>query len=124
LKKHNNGLNLLPEYLENDASVPEDITRIQVNSFKNPFREIAWLFTRLTGQESTATISCMILYILYLTVKEQAIFDWGKLISIESLSQLTHYKMDNFFIYGILFDICYSVLLSIPKIYHKQEGES
>jgi hypothetical protein len=69
LKRHNNGLDLLPEYLENLASILEDITRIQVNSFKNPFPEIAWLFTRLTGQESTATISHMILYILYFIVK-------------------------------------------------------
>ena len=64
----------------------------------------------------------MILYILYFTVKEQAIFDWGKLISIEISSQLTHYKMikKN---YGIIPDICYSVLLSIPKIDRKYEGE-
>jgi hypothetical protein len=55
LKKHDNGLDLLPEFLENPTAIPEDITRLQVNSFKNPFREIAWLFTRVTGQESTAT---------------------------------------------------------------------
>jgi hypothetical protein len=28
LKKHNNGLNLLPGYLENPMSIPEDIIRI------------------------------------------------------------------------------------------------
>jgi hypothetical protein len=28
LKKYNNGLDLLPEYLENHASVPADITKI------------------------------------------------------------------------------------------------
>jgi hypothetical protein len=70
LKKHDNGLDLVPEFLENLAVVPEDITRIQVGSFKNPFREIAWLFTRLTGQKSITTIPCMILYILSFTVKE------------------------------------------------------
>jgi hypothetical protein len=97
LKKYDNGLDLFPEYLENHAAIPEDITRIHVNSFKNPFREITWLFTRLTGQESTTTISRMILYILYFIVKEQAIFDWGKLISIEISSQLSHYKRDKKF---------------------------
>jgi hypothetical protein len=109
LKKHNNGLDLLPEYLENPASIPEDITRIQVESFKNPYREIAWLFTRLTGQESTATISRMILYILYFTVKEHAIFDWGKLISIEISSQLSHYKKDKKFFMAsyLIFSIVY-----------------
>jgi hypothetical protein len=57
LKRHDNGMDLFPEFLENLMAVPEDITRIQVDSFKNPFQEIAWLFTRMTGQESTATIS-------------------------------------------------------------------
>jgi hypothetical protein len=90
LKKHNNGLDLLPEYLENLASIPEDITRIQVESFKNPYQEIAWSFTRLAGQESIASISHIILYIVYFTVQKHAIFDWGKLISIEILSQLSH----------------------------------
>jgi hypothetical protein len=33
LNKHNNGLNLLPKYSENPATIPEDITRIQVNFF-------------------------------------------------------------------------------------------
>jgi len=36
----------------------------------------------------------MILYIPYFTVQEQAILDWGKLISIEISFQLSHYKKD------------------------------
>jgi hypothetical protein len=40
------------------------------------------------------SISRMILYIIYFTVKEQAIFDWGKLISIEISSQLAQYKKE------------------------------
>jgi hypothetical protein len=75
LKKHENGLHIFLEFLENLVSVLEDITMIQVESFKNPFREISWLFTRLTGQESTTTISRMVLYILYFTFKEKSIFD-------------------------------------------------
>jgi hypothetical protein len=94
LKKHNNGLDLLPKYFKNNASIPTDLTRIQVESFKNHYREIAWLFIRLTGQESTTSISRMILYILYFTVKEKTIFYWGKLISIKISSQLSHYKKD------------------------------
>jgi hypothetical protein len=97
LKRHDNDMDLLLEFLENPVVVPEDITRIQVDSFKNPFQEIAWLFTKLTGQESTATISRMILYILYFTIKEKAIFDWEKLISIEISSQLSQYKKDKKF---------------------------
>jgi hypothetical protein len=77
LKNHDNGLDLLPEFLENLTVVPKDITKLQVDSFKNPFPENSWLFTRLIGQENTANISPMILYILYFTVKEKDIFDWG-----------------------------------------------
>jgi hypothetical protein len=71
LKKHDNDLDLLPKFLENPAAIPEDITRLQVILFKNPFQEIAWLFTRIMGQENTASISRMILYILYFTIKER-----------------------------------------------------
>ena len=74
-KKHDNGLDIFREFLENPTDIPEDIKRIQVNSFKIIFQEINWLFTSLTGQESTATISLMIIYILYFTVKEKVVCD-------------------------------------------------
>jgi hypothetical protein len=64
LKKRNNELDFFPDYLENHASVPTNITKIQVDSLKNPYQEIALLFTRVTGQENTASISRMILYIM------------------------------------------------------------
>jgi hypothetical protein len=89
LEKHDNGLDLLPEFLEDPTIVPDDTTNLQVSSFRNPFMAISWLFTRITGQESTASISRIVLYILYVRVKEQSIFDWGKLISIEICSQLS-----------------------------------
>jgi hypothetical protein len=97
LRKHNNRLDLFPEFLEDSMAVTGDITSLQVSSFRNPFREIAWLFTRITGHESTKTISCMVLYILYFTVKEQAIFYWGKLISLEICSQLSSFKKEKKF---------------------------
>jgi hypothetical protein len=89
LENHDNGLDLLPEFLEDLTTVPEDITKLQVNSFRNPFQEIAWLFTRITGQESMTSISHIIIYIFYFIVKEQFIFDWEKLISIEIFSLLS-----------------------------------
>jgi hypothetical protein len=81
LAKDNNGLDLLPHFLERPNFVSEDITNMQVSSFRNPFRKIAGMFTRITGQESTGTVSCMALYILYFKVNEKALFDWGRLIS-------------------------------------------
>jgi hypothetical protein len=109
LKNHNNDLYLLPKFLENPMTISKDITRLQVNSFKNPFWEIAWLFTGVIDQENTASISRMILYILYFTVKEQATFDWGKPISIKISSQLSQYKKDKKFFMAsyLVFAIAY-----------------
>jgi hypothetical protein len=41
LAEHNNGLDLLPLFLENPNLVLEDITSMKVSSFRNPFHEIA-----------------------------------------------------------------------------------
>jgi hypothetical protein len=89
LEKHDNTLDILVEFLEDPTTFPEDITKFQVSSFRNPFWEIAWLFTRITRQQSMTNISHIVIYILYFTVKEQFIIDWGKLISIEICSQLS-----------------------------------
>jgi hypothetical protein len=70
LEKNDNGLDILAEFLEDPTTVPEDITKLQVSSFRNPFREIAWLFTRVTGHTSMTIISHIIIYILYFTVKD------------------------------------------------------
>jgi len=78
LEKHDNGLDLLPEFLKDPTTVVEDITKLQVSSFRNPFREIDWLFTIIMGHESMTNISYIVLYILYFTVKEQFIFYWGE----------------------------------------------
>ena len=54
----------------------------------------------------------MIIYILYFTIKEHAIFDWGKLIPIEISSQLSQYKKDKkFFMSSYL-------VLEIAHCYH------
>jgi hypothetical protein len=89
---------------------------IRVDSFKNPFQEIACLFTRLTDQENTATISRMILYILYFTVKEQAIFEWGKLNSIEISSQLSQYKKDKKFFMASYLVFAIAYCCRFPKL--------
>jgi hypothetical protein len=56
LEKHDNGLDMLVDFLEDPTIVLEDITRLQVSSFRNPFQEIDWLFTRIMGQASTTSI--------------------------------------------------------------------
>jgi hypothetical protein len=83
--------------LENPLLFFEDITIMQVSSFRNSLCEISWLFTIIMGQESTTMFSSMALYILYFTVNEQAIFYWGRLISHEIYSQLSSYKREKKF---------------------------
>jgi hypothetical protein len=74
------------------------------------------LFTKTIGQEITATISYMILYILYFIVKEKAIFDWGKLISIEISSQLSQYKRDNKFFMASYLVFAIAYCCQFPKL--------
>jgi len=38
LKRKNNGINILQEYLHDPASMPKDISRIQVSSLKNHYK--------------------------------------------------------------------------------------
>jgi hypothetical protein len=97
LRKNNNGLDLFPQFLEDSMVFPEDITSFHVSSFRNPYQEISWLYTRIMGHGSRTTILRMALYIMYFTIKEQAIFYWGKLISHEICSQLSSFKRENKF---------------------------
>jgi hypothetical protein len=102
LNSYGNTLKILPQ-------CREDLSNIQVSSLKNPYKEIAWLFTRVTGQESTTTIPRLSLYILYFTVHEKEIFDWVKIISIEISSQLANFKenkrfyMSSYLIFAITY---------------------
>jgi len=48
-KTKKGGFKLLQEYLE-------DLSNIQVCSLKNPYQEMTWIFSRITGQEYMATI--------------------------------------------------------------------
>jgi hypothetical protein len=76
---------------------------------KNTYREVTWIFTRITGQDSTETIPWLALYILYFTVHEQTNFDWGKIISTEISLQLSNFKdtkkfyMDSYLIFFITY---------------------
>jgi hypothetical protein len=56
LRKKNGGFKLLQDYLEDPTIFPEDLSNIQVSSLKNLYEEMAWLFTRITGQEYRGTI--------------------------------------------------------------------
>jgi hypothetical protein len=77
---------------------------------------------RITRQETMANISRMILYILYFTVKEHAIFNWGKLISIEISSHLVQYKkekklfMSSYLVFAITHCCQFLILFVCKKV--------
>jgi hypothetical protein len=118
LKGRNNGIELLQEYLQDPATMPQDLSRIQVSSLKDPYREIAWIFTRITGQDSTTTIPRLALYILHFTVHENAIFDWEKIISNEVSAQLVNFKSEKKFYMAsyLIFSITYCHIFKILSI--------
>ena len=74
LKEKDSGLELLQEYLEDPTTMPQDISNIQGISLKNPYQEIACLFSRVTGQDSTTIIPWLALNILQFIFHEQVIF--------------------------------------------------
>jgi hypothetical protein len=89
--------------------MPEDLSSIQVSLLKNPYKEMAWLFARVVGQESTATIPRLALYILHFTIHEKTIFDWEKIISGELSFQLSNFKKNKKFYMSsyLIFTITY-----------------
>jgi hypothetical protein len=77
LEKHENILNILPEFLENITAIHEDITKLQVSLFKNPFCEIVWLFTKVTGQENIGRISHILFTYCILLSRRRTFFIGG-----------------------------------------------
>jgi hypothetical protein len=46
---------------------------------------MAWLFSRITGQESTTIVPKLALYILYFSIHENTIFNWPRLFQVSYL---------------------------------------
>jgi len=59
---------------------------------------MAWLFTKVAGQESNATIPRLALYILYFSIHKKTIFDWAKIISSELSFKLLNFRKNKKFI--------------------------
>jgi hypothetical protein len=117
IKGRNNGIDLLQEYLQDPAAMPQDLFRIQVSSLKDPYQEIAWLFTRISALEYTSTIPRLALYILHFTIHENVIFDWEKIIYDEVSTQLINFKSQKKFYMG-------SYLIFFITYYHIFKGLS
>jgi hypothetical protein len=109
LKTRNGGWDLLQQYLEDPTTMPEYLSTIQVSQLRKPYQEMAWLFARVVGQESTATVPHLALYILYFSIHEKVIFDWSKIISSEISFQLSNFKKNKKFYMSayLIFSITY-----------------
>jgi hypothetical protein len=70
---------------------------------------MVWLLARVLGQESTATVPRLALYILYFYIEEKVIFDWSKIISFEISFQLSSFRKNKklFMSAYLIFSIAY-----------------
>jgi hypothetical protein len=109
MKSRNGCWYLLLQYLEDPATMPKDTSIIQVSQLRKPYQYMAWLLARILGQESTATISHLSLYILYVSIQKKTIFVWAKIISSKIAVELLNFKrnkkfyMSAYFIFSIAY---------------------
>ena len=83
----------------------DSLSRIKTNSFhfdigllKEPFKEFAWLFALITGQESMTMFRWCVLYFLHGTFNMDFKFDWAQVVSSEISHQLSNYQeIERFF---------------------------
>jgi hypothetical protein len=67
--------------LQDPTTIPQDLSKIQVSSLKDPYWEIVWIFTRITSQDSTR-LFLNFLYIFYILLcMKNVVFDCVKIIS-------------------------------------------
>jgi hypothetical protein len=83
--------------LEDPTTIPEDLSMIQVSQLKKPYKEMACILDRVLRHDSTTTIPCLSLYILYYSIQGKRVFDWSKIISSEISFQLSNFKKDKKF---------------------------
>ena len=97
MKDRDDGWDLFPQYLQYPATMTGDISSIQVSQLRKPYQYMTWILARIVGQESTSTIPCLSLYILYFSIQKKTIFNWSKIISSEISFQLSNFKRDKTF---------------------------
>jgi hypothetical protein len=83
MKSRNGYWDLLLQDLEYPATMPKDISKIQVSQLRKPYQEMAWLLARIPRQDSIVTIHHLSLYILYFSIQKKSIFIWSEIISYE-----------------------------------------
>jgi hypothetical protein len=108
LKQHKGGNRLLSNYLEDTTCNPSTY-RIEVNSFKYPYKEFSWLFSRILSFKSTMFIIWNVIYVTHYAMHEKSIIDWGYLISSEISFHLNNLKKTHKFYMSsyLIFSIAY-----------------
>ena len=88
LTEKNDGWELLQQYLEDPTVMPKDLSRINISSLNNPYKNMVWLLVMVVHKESTTTIPRIALYIFHFAIHGKAIFYWAKIISGQLSFQL------------------------------------
>jgi hypothetical protein len=120
LKQHKGGNILLRNYLE-DPTCNLGTSRIEVNLLKYPYKEFAWLFSRILGLETTMFVTINVIYAMHYALHEKSIIDWGYLISNEISFQLNNLKKTHKFYMAsyLIFTIAYGhVFEDFPREKH------
>jgi hypothetical protein len=68
------------------------------------------------------TIPWLALYILYFTIHEKTIFDWGRIISVEISSQLSKFQERKEVLYGFLLNIFYYLFPCLQGFDYQEKG--
>jgi hypothetical protein len=79
LKAHDGGVDLLNNFLTEPLNDSGSSSQIEVCSLKYPYKEFAWLFSRIVGQDSTVVVqnmSCM----FYITLSMKMPFLIGHML--------------------------------------------
>jgi hypothetical protein len=91
LKSNHGGTNILEKFLTYMSGYSRNSYQLEVFSLKCPYKEFAWLFTKITKQESMNTIPKYVLYVIHHLVHEDSLFEWAHIILSEVSFQLGNF---------------------------------
>jgi hypothetical protein len=84
---------------------------------------MVWLFTRVAGKDSTATIHFLALYVLYFSIHDKAVFDWEKIISCKISFSIIKFQEEQEVLHVVILNLCYHILPCFQKTTFIQIGQ-
>lgn len=82
---------LLTYFIDSLSRVKTNAYQFDIDLLREPFKEFAWLFTRVIDYESTTYFPRYVLFVIYGTFRMDLSFNWAPIISNEIAHQLSNY---------------------------------